>query len=66
MARPCALLTTTFNEVIDPEQELKRVHPQTVNYSKAHVVTQGETLSGTPGFSTTIRGCGVPSRSPTG
>jgi len=44
-----ARLTTTFNEVIDPEQEIKRVHPQTSNFSKAHVVTQGETLSGIAG-----------------
>ena len=44
-----ARLTTTFNEVIDPEQEIKRVHPQTSDFSKAHVVTQGETLSGIAG-----------------
>jgi hypothetical protein len=44
-----ARLTTTFNEVIDPEQELKRVHPQTANFSKAHVVTDGDTLSAIAG-----------------
>lgn len=41
-----ARLTCTFNEVIDPEQEAREVNRQTVDFSKAHIVTQDETLSG--------------------
>ena len=41
-----ARLSCTFNEVIDPEQEIKKVNRQTANYTKVHVVNQGETLSG--------------------
>jgi LysM repeat protein len=41
-----ARLTTTFNEFIDPEREAKEVNRQTADFSKIHVVTQGETLSG--------------------
>jgi LysM repeat protein len=44
-----ARLTVTFNEVIDPEQEAKKVHRQTADFSKVHIVTQGETLSGIAG-----------------
>lgn len=41
-----ARLTCTFNEVIDPKQEAREVNRQTVDFSKVHVVAQGETLSG--------------------
>lgn len=41
-----ARITCTFNEVIDAEQEAKKVNRQTVDYTKLHVVTEGETLSG--------------------
>jgi LysM repeat protein len=41
-----ARLTTTFNEFIDPEREAKEVNRQTADFSKIHVVAQGETLSG--------------------
>jgi LysM repeat protein len=40
-----ARLTCTFNEFIDAEREAKEVSRQTANFSKVHVVTQGETLS---------------------
>jgi LysM repeat protein len=40
-----ARLTCTFNEVIDPEQEAREVNRQTADFSKVHVVTQGETLN---------------------
>ena len=41
-----ARLTCTFNEVIDPEQESREVNRQTSDFSKAHIVVQGEELSG--------------------
>lgn len=44
-----ARLTVTFNEFVDPEREGKEVNRQTANFSKVHVVTQGETLSGIAG-----------------
>jgi contractile injection system tube protein/LysM domain-containing protein len=40
-----ARLTCAFNEVIDPEQEAKRLNLQTADFSKAHVVTLGENLN---------------------
>src|SRR5262245_23240458 len=40
-----ARLTCTFNEVIDPEQEAKKLNLQTADFSKAHVVTLGENLN---------------------
>lgn len=40
-----ARVTVTFNEVIDPEQEAKEVSRQTADFTKMHVVTDGETLS---------------------
>jgi LysM repeat protein len=40
-----ARLTCTFNEVIDPAQESREVSRQTADFSKAHVVVQGEKLS---------------------
>jgi hypothetical protein len=41
-----ARLTVTFNEYVDPEREAKKINRQTADFSKAHVVTQGETLMG--------------------
>lgn len=40
-----ARLSCTFNEVIDPEQEIKRSNKQTADYTKVHIVAAGETLS---------------------
>src|SRR3954447_3377560 len=44
-----ARLTCTFIEVVDPEQEARATNLQTADFSKAHVVTVGETLSGIAG-----------------
>ena len=44
-----ARLTCTFNEIVDPEQAVKQANPQTADYSKLHIVAQGETLSGIAG-----------------
>jgi len=41
-----ARLTVTFNEFIDAEREAKEISRQTADFSKVHVVTVGETLSG--------------------
>lgn len=41
-----ARLTVTFNEYTDPVRESREVGRQTADFTKAHVVTQGETLSG--------------------
>src|SRR5690348_6529090 len=40
-----ARLSCTFNEVIDVEQEVKRLNLQTADYTKVHVVVEGDTLS---------------------
>jgi len=40
-----ARITTTFAEYVDPEQESKKVNRQTADFTKVHIVTQGETLS---------------------
>ena len=40
-----ARITTTFAEYVDPEQESKKVNRQTADFTKVHLVTQGETLS---------------------
>jgi hypothetical protein len=40
-----ARLTCTFNEFIDADREAKEIGRQTANFSKVHVVNQGETLS---------------------
>ena len=40
-----ARLNCTFNEFIDAEREAKEIARQTANFSKVHVVNQGETLS---------------------
>jgi nucleoid-associated protein YgaU len=39
-----AKLSCTFNEVIDVEQEIKRLNLQTADYTKVHVVVEGDTL----------------------
>jgi hypothetical protein len=44
-----ARVTVTFNEFIDEEREAKEVNRQTADFSKVHVVTLGETLSGIAG-----------------
>jgi LysM repeat protein len=41
-----ARLDVTFNEFIDVERESKEVNRQTSDFSKVHIVTEGETLSG--------------------
>ena len=41
-----ARLNCTFIEYVDPEQEAKATNLQTADFSKVHVVTRGETLSG--------------------
>lgn len=40
-----ARLNVTFNEYLNPETEAKRTNRQTADYSKEHIVLQGETLS---------------------
>ena len=40
-----ARINATFNEFIDPEREAKRVNRRTADFTKVHVVRQGETLS---------------------
>lgn len=40
-----ARLTVSFNEYLDPEHEMRRVNPQTADYTKQHVVLQGENLT---------------------
>lgn len=41
-----ARINATFNEYIDPENEAKKVNRQTSDFTKVHLVTQGETLCG--------------------
>jgi LysM repeat protein len=41
-----AKVTVTFNEFVDPGRESREVKRQTANFSKVHVVIQGETLAG--------------------
>jgi LysM repeat protein len=41
-----ARITCTFNEYIDPTREAKEVNRQTADFTKVHVVMDGETLSG--------------------
>ena len=40
-----ARLNVTFNEFIDAEREAKEISRQTANFSKIHIVTQGEMIS---------------------
>ena len=40
-----ARLNCTFNEFIDADREAKEIGRQTANFSKVHIVNQGETLS---------------------
>jgi len=44
-----ARITCTFNEFVDSSRESKEVNRQTANYTKVHVVSEGETLSGIAG-----------------
>lgn len=44
-----ARLDVSFSELIDPEREAKEVNRQTADFSKLHVVAQGETLSALAG-----------------
>ncbi len=44
-----ARVTCTFNEFIDPEREAKEINRQTADFTKVHVVAEGETLSGIAG-----------------
>jgi hypothetical protein len=41
-----ARLNVTFNEYLDAEEEAAEVNRQTADFSKVHLVTEGETLSG--------------------
>jgi hypothetical protein len=41
-----ARVSVTFNRFIDAEREIKESNNQTVDFSKLHVVIEGETLSG--------------------
>ncbi len=41
-----ARLDVSFSELIDPDREAKEVNRQTADFSKLHVVTEGETLAG--------------------
>jgi LysM repeat protein len=40
-----ARLKVTFNEFLDPAREARQVNRQTADFTKVHIVTQGETLS---------------------
>jgi hypothetical protein len=44
-----ARVTVTFNEYLDPDRESKEVNRLTADFSKAYVVSEGETLSGIAG-----------------
>ena len=44
-----ARLTVTFQEFVDPGRESKEVNRQTADFTKIHVVKEGETLSGIAG-----------------
>lgn len=44
-----ARIACTFNEFIDPERELKEVDRQTADFTKVHIVAEGETLSAIAG-----------------
>lgn len=41
-----ARVTCSFTEFIDPEREAKQVNRQTADFSKVHIVVDGETISG--------------------
>jgi len=41
-----ARLDVSFSELIDPDREAKEINRQTADFSKLHVVGDGETLSG--------------------
>jgi nucleoid-associated protein YgaU len=44
-----AKIAVTFQEFVDPGRENREVKRQTANFSKAHAVVQGETLSAIAG-----------------
>ena len=44
-----AKVSVSFNEFVDPAREGREVKRQTANFSKAHTVVQGETLSAIAG-----------------
>jgi hypothetical protein len=44
-----ARLNVTFNECLDPAAQVKAANLQTADFSKAHIVKQGETLSSIAG-----------------
>jgi len=44
-----ARLSVSFQEYVDPGRERREVKRQTANFSKAHTVVQGETLSAIAG-----------------
>jgi hypothetical protein len=44
-----ARITCTFNEFLDPTRELAEVNRQTADFTKVHIVVEGETLSGIAG-----------------
>jgi nucleoid-associated protein YgaU len=44
-----ARITCTFNEFLDPLRESKEVDRQTADFTKVHIVAEGETLSGIAG-----------------
>ena len=44
-----ARISATFNEYIDPEHEARKIRRQSADFTKVHVVRQGETLSAIAG-----------------
>jgi hypothetical protein len=44
-----ARITCTFNEFLDPAREAAEVNRQTADFTKVHIVVEGETLSGIAG-----------------
>jgi hypothetical protein len=44
-----ARITCTFNEFLDPTREAAEVDRQTADFTKVHIVVEGETLSGIAG-----------------
>lgn len=44
-----ARLTVSFNEFLDADREAQRVNRQTADFTKVHVVAEGETLEGLAG-----------------
>ena len=61
-----ARLQVTFNEFADPVLQAMAQKNETADYTKMHVVTEGETLNRSRPGCTTTRCCGGRSRSSTG